>query len=122
MHTSDLNIIKVLINFDLAAPVHFIGIRVALGELGINPAGDYHPLPVETLLSLNNMDTFTHATRTLGLLCVLPSMFLLAGPGSLLSCSKLADEPCGTREKSALIALSISTILGPLGSRWSRNG
>ena len=55
------------------------GIRAALSVLGINPSGDYSPLPVktliltrlvtaishpvETLLSLNNMDTFTLATR-----------------------------------------------------------
>ena len=50
MHTSGLNVIKVTENIDPAAPVHFIGIRVALDELGIDTAGDYHPLPVETLV------------------------------------------------------------------------
>ena len=55
------------------------GIRVVLDDLGVNPAGDYRPLlvkalvltllgtaislTVETLLSLNTMDTFTLATR-----------------------------------------------------------
>ena len=52
MYTSGLNVIKVTEAIDPAALVHFIGIRVALGELAKDPAGDCYPLTVETVTSL----------------------------------------------------------------------